>query len=81
MRPTLRCIRAAGVRGAPVSQEEVNMTAEVNDPLDMTSEEMATYEITRVLVDQFFCGEIRYTRLADAIAEAKRHPGSGQKRG
>ncbi len=57
------------------------MMAEGTDSVDMTSEEMATYEITRVLVDQFFCGELRYTRLADAIAEAKRHPGSGQKRG
>jgi len=49
----------------------------VDDPADMTSAEMATYEITRIPVDQFFCGELCHTHLADEIAEAKRHPDSG----
>jgi hypothetical protein len=57
------------------------MTAEGTNPEDMTSEEMATYGITRVPVDQLLCGELRYTRLTDVIAEAKCHPEAGRKRG
>jgi hypothetical protein len=37
-------------------------------------EEMAKYGITCTQISQFFYGGYRYTNLADAIAEAKRHP-------
>jgi hypothetical protein len=38
-----------------------------------TVEEMAKYGIERAQISQFFYGGYRYTNLADAIAEAKRH--------
>jgi hypothetical protein len=37
-------------------------------------EEMAKYGIKCAQISQFFYGDYRYTNLADAIAEAKRHP-------
>ena len=37
-----------------------------------TAEEMAKYGITRIPIDYFYYKEYRYTRLDDAIAEAKR---------
>jgi hypothetical protein len=37
-------------------------------------EEMAKYGIKCAQINQFFYGDYRYTNLADAIAEAKRHP-------
>jgi hypothetical protein len=40
-------------------------------------EEMAKYGITCTQISQFFYGGYRYTNLADAIAEAKRHPHAG----
>ena len=40
-------------------------------------EEMAKYGITCTQISQFFYGGYRYTNLADAIAEAKRHPRAG----
>jgi hypothetical protein len=40
-------------------------------------EEMAKYGITCAQISQFFYGGYRYTNLADAIAEAKRHPRAG----
>ena len=40
-------------------------------------EKMAKYGITSVQISQFFYGGYRYTNLADAIAEAKRHPRAG----
>ena len=40
-------------------------------------EEMAKYGITFAQTGQFFYGDYRYTNLADAIAEAKRHPHAG----
>jgi hypothetical protein len=40
-------------------------------------EEMAKYGITCAQISQFFYGGYRYTNLADAIAEAKRHPRVG----
>jgi hypothetical protein len=40
-------------------------------------EEMAKYGITCAQFTQFFYGGYRYTNLADAIAEAKRHPRAG----
>jgi hypothetical protein len=45
--------------------------------VDLTSEaveEMAKYGIKYAQISQFFYGSYRYTNLADAIAEAKRHP-------
>jgi hypothetical protein len=41
------------------------------------AEEMAKYGITCAQISQFFYGGYRYTNLADAIAEAKRHPRVG----
>jgi hypothetical protein len=40
-------------------------------------EEMAKYGIKCAQISQFFYGGYRYTNLADAIAEAKRHPQAG----
>jgi hypothetical protein len=40
-------------------------------------EEMAKYGITCSQISQFSYGGYRYTNLADAIAEAKRHPRAG----
>jgi len=40
-------------------------------------EAMAKYGVSRAQLDQFFYGGYRYTNLADAIAEAKRHPPAG----
>jgi hypothetical protein len=40
-------------------------------------EEMATYGIKCVQISQFSYGDYRYTNLADAVAEAKRHPRKG----
>ena len=40
-------------------------------------EKIAKYCITSVQIRQFFYGGYRYTNLADAIAEAKRHPRAG----
>ena len=37
------------------------------------NEEMRKYGITRVPVDYFHYKEFRYTRLDEAVAEAKRH--------
>jgi NH3-dependent NAD+ synthetase len=45
--------------------------------VDLTSEaveEMAKYGIKYAQISQFLYGRYRYTNLADAIAEAKRHP-------
>jgi hypothetical protein len=45
--------------------------------VDLTSEaveEMAKYGVKYAQISQFFYGSYRYTNLADAIAEAKRHP-------
>jgi hypothetical protein len=42
-----------------------------------TVEEMTKYGITCVQISQFIYGGYRYTNLADAIAEAKRHPRAG----
>ena len=39
---------------------------------DNADEEMAKYGITRVSIDYFHFKEYRYTRLDDAIAQAKR---------
>lgn len=36
------------------------------------SDQMARYGITRVPVDYFHLGEFRYTRLEDAMAQARR---------
>ena len=36
------------------------------------AEQIAKYGITRVPVDYFHLGEYRYTRLEDAVAQAKR---------
>ncbi len=55
------------------------MTANILDPAD-TAAELAKYGIVRVPGDHFVYGDYRYTRLEDAIAEAKRHPASGQVR-
>lgn len=41
------------------------------------AEDMAKYGITRVPVDYFYFGGIRYTSLEDAVAEAKRQQGMG----
>ena len=35
-------------------------------------DEMVRYGITRVPTDYFYCEDYRYTRLEDAIAQAKR---------
>ncbi len=40
-------------------------------------QEMAKYGITCSQTSLFFYGAYRYTNLADAIAEAKRHPSAG----
>ena len=45
------------------------------------AEQMATYGITRVLVDYFHVGNYRYSNLDDAIAEAKRRELAGQRPG
>lgn len=34
--------------------------------------EMERHGITRVVTDAFYCGEYRYAKLSDAIAQAKR---------
>ena len=41
---------------------------------DDAAQEMAKYGITRVSIDYFHYKEYRYTRLDDAIAQAKRQP-------
>lgn len=41
------------------------------------AEATAKYGIKRAQISQFFYGDYRYTNLADAIAEAKRHPPAG----
>jgi hypothetical protein len=61
------------------------MVADVNDQIatDLSAEaadEMAKYGIIRVRIDHFLYGDFRYTRLDDAIAEAKRHPGPSKSR-
>lgn len=38
------------------------------------TEEMAKHGITCAQVSLFFYGDYRYTKLADAVAEAKRNP-------
>jgi hypothetical protein len=38
--------------------------------------EMEKYGITRVVIDCFHGGEYRYTKLADAVAEAQRQRAS-----
>lgn len=47
------------------SEERPTIAADIAD-------QMATYGITRVLVDYFHVGEFRYSNLEDAIAEARR---------
>jgi hypothetical protein len=42
-----------------------------------TVELMAKHSITCTRITLFFYGEYRYTSLADAIAEAQRHPRVG----
>jgi hypothetical protein len=37
-----------------------------------TEQDMAKYGITRVAVDYFYLGDIRYTNLRNAVAQAKR---------
>ena len=47
------------------------------DLSDEAKREMAKYGIKCAQISQFFYGGYRYTNLADAIAEAKRHPRAG----
>lgn len=39
---------------------------------ELEEAEMARYGITRVVTDTFYCAGYRYTKLSDAIAQAKR---------
>jgi hypothetical protein len=52
------------------------MTTKIPDQPDVV-DALARYGIVRVPVDHFLYGDYRYTRLEDAIAEAKRHPAPG----
>lgn len=58
-----------------MSPEQAEPTAAI--PTSDAAEDMARYGITCTQVDQFFYGGYRYTNLADAIAEARRHPTGG----
>ena len=48
----------------------------MNDPSELdgaaAAEQMALYEITRVQADQYRYKDYRYSKLSDAIAQARR---------